>query len=224
MNKGRRLIIGDIHGCKRTFVKLLEKINFSLEDNLYILGDMINRGHNSSGVLNYIINQREAGFNITTLRGNHEQMLLDVVEKEPEKIHSYLRNYKSVDLLGLNGNIKTKYLDLIKQSPYYIELDNYILVHAALDLSTYDIFENKEFMLFSRYQRGSTTRLNGKQLIHGHIATDIQVIKKSIIEKFAIIPIDNGCIYTRERKGFGKLLCLNLENMEITTKSYCEKS
>lgn len=219
---GRRLIVGDIHGCKRTFVKLLKKIDFSAEDELYILGDLINRGKNSSGVLNHIIMLKESGYNITTLRGNHEQMLLNIIENEPEKIHSFLRSQKSEDLLGSNGYVKTKYINLLKESPYYVELDNFILVHAALDLSSDNIFENKEFMLFSRYQRGSTAKLNGKQLIHGHVATNIKIIKNSIAEKFPIISVDNGCIYTTERKGLGKLICLNPDTMEIFSKSYCE--
>jgi serine/threonine protein phosphatase 1 len=51
----RRFAIGDIHGCSRTFRKLIKKLNLSPDDEVYILGDMINRGKDSSGVLDYII-------------------------------------------------------------------------------------------------------------------------------------------------------------------------
>jgi serine/threonine protein phosphatase 1 len=220
---GRRLIIADIHGCKRTFVKLLEKVNYSKQDELYLLGDMINRGKNSSGVLNHIIKLKKAGYKITALRGNHEQMLLNIINSEPEKIHEFLRNQNSEDLLNIKGEIKQKYLKFFYSLPYFMELDNFILVHAGLDLSNDSIFEDKEFMLSTRYQLGSFTKLNGKQLIHGHVSTDIKLIRKDIAERRPIISIDNGCIYTKKRKGFGRLICLNPDTGEIFSKSFCER-
>ena len=36
--------ISDIHGCYEEYIKLLEKINFSEDDTLYILGDICDRG------------------------------------------------------------------------------------------------------------------------------------------------------------------------------------
>lgn len=219
---GRRLIIADIHGCKKTFVKLLKKINFSVHDELFILGDIINRGKDSSGVLNYIIKLKKTGYNILALRGNHEQMLLDIIENEPSRLHEYLIYQKSEDLLNDKGKIKNKYLNFLKDLPYYFELDKFILVHAALDLSADNIFEDKNFMLFSRYQRGNTSQLEGKQMIHGHSVTDIKIIRSSVSEKNSIISIDNGCIYTREKKGFGRLICLNPDTLEVFTKSNCE--
>ena len=37
-------VTGDIHGCFDKFMKLLKKIKFSEKDNLYIIGDVIDRG------------------------------------------------------------------------------------------------------------------------------------------------------------------------------------
>jgi serine/threonine protein phosphatase 1 len=223
-NQGRRFVISDIHGCKRTFKKLLKKIEFSPSDTLYIIGDMINRGNNSSGVLNHIIKLRELGYKINPIRGNHEQMLLDVYLNEKENIHSFLRFYKSADLLNTKGKIEKSHIKLLTELPYYYDLDNFILVHAAIDLTTDDIFENKEFMLYSRYQRGNLAKLNDKKLIHGHVAQDLKIIKKSIIDNEQIIGIDNGCIYKDFRKGQGRLVCLELNTMTIITQKYAEKS
>jgi len=221
--KGRRLVIGDIHGCKRTLVKLLKKIEFSTNDTLYILGDMINRGPNSKGVLKTLINYRELGYNIVALRGNHEQMLLDIVEKDSENLRSFLLLQKSTSLLNKKGELKTEFLEFLKGCPYYVETGNFILAHAALDLANDDIFENKDFMISSRYQRGNSSRLENRQFIHGHIAMDLKIIKNSIAGRYPIIDIDNGCIYGDSRSGFGKLLCLNLDTMELYSKKNCEK-
>jgi serine/threonine protein phosphatase 1 len=47
----RRFAISDIHGCARTFGALLNKINLSPVDELFLLGDFIDRGPDSKGVL-----------------------------------------------------------------------------------------------------------------------------------------------------------------------------
>jgi len=50
----KKFAISDIHGCAKTFKALLKKINFSKEDELYLLGDYIDRGPDSKGVIDYI--------------------------------------------------------------------------------------------------------------------------------------------------------------------------
>lgn len=65
--------ISDIHGCYAEFMELLEKINFSIKDTLYVLGDMIDRGEASLEVMQHIMETP----NMHALMGNHEWMLLD---------------------------------------------------------------------------------------------------------------------------------------------------
>lgn len=49
--KNRSIAIADIHGCYRTFLRLLEQIGLGRQDNLYLLGDYIDRGPDSKGVI-----------------------------------------------------------------------------------------------------------------------------------------------------------------------------
>lgn len=49
-----RYAISDIHGCAKTFKNLLRRISFSKEDVLYLLGDYIDRGPDSKGVIDHI--------------------------------------------------------------------------------------------------------------------------------------------------------------------------
>ncbi|MDY0140444.1 MAG: metallophosphoesterase family protein [Bacteroidales bacterium] len=211
----RNLAIGDIHGCYYTFRKLLDKINLSTNDNLYLLGDMVNRGTNSSNVLDLIIDLQKDNHNIFPIRGNHEQLLLNLLNESPHIKHKYLRYYKSTDLFNSKDTLKKRYFKLLNDMPFYLMNDNSIFVHAALDLSREDVFENKDFMLYSRYQRGSIKNLNGKRLFHGHVATNIKIIRNNVAQKEAIIGIDNGCIYAQKRKGFGRLICINTDNLEV---------
>jgi len=51
----RHFAISDIHGCVKTFKKLvIDIINLSKEDKLYLLGDYINKGPDSKGVIDFI--------------------------------------------------------------------------------------------------------------------------------------------------------------------------
>jgi len=220
---GNRYVIGDIHGCSNTFRKLIKKLCLQPEDEVYIIGDMINRGTNSSGVLKRIIKLKKSGYKVFPIKGNHEQMLLNIIKNEPEKLHQFLKFYKSADLLSTKGKIKKKYLTLLENLPAYYELDRFILVHASLDLNSDNIFDNEAFMLSGRYLHGDRANLIGKTLIHGHTVAELKSIENSIKDSSPVIGIDNGCIYGKTRKGFGKLICLNIDTMEIISKTNCEK-
>ena len=50
----RKIVISDIHGCLNSFKALLYKIVYSKRDELYLLGDFIDRGPDSKGVIDYI--------------------------------------------------------------------------------------------------------------------------------------------------------------------------
>ena len=68
--------MSDIHGCYEEFIKMLDKINFSNDDELYILGDIFDRGSDPLEILDYIVGHK----NITLLKGNHEKMFEEAVE------------------------------------------------------------------------------------------------------------------------------------------------
>jgi serine/threonine protein phosphatase 1 len=73
-------IIPDIHGCIKTLTYLFEeKLKISIGDRVFMLGDYIDRGPDSPGVVEYIIRLIESGYNINCLKGNHEQLLLDSI-------------------------------------------------------------------------------------------------------------------------------------------------
>lgn len=76
----RRFAVGDVHGCSKTLRALVEeKICLTADDTLYLLGDYIDRGPDSKGVLDYLLGLWNSNYDIRPLRGNHEQLLLDSV-------------------------------------------------------------------------------------------------------------------------------------------------
>ena len=61
--------IGDLQGCDREFVALLERLDFSAEDELWLVGDLINRGPDSLATLRRV---RALGERCILVLGNHD--------------------------------------------------------------------------------------------------------------------------------------------------------
>lgn len=74
---GRDYVVGDIHGCFHMLDALLERLAFdSARDRLFCVGDLIDRGPQSPRALEFL----DAPW-FHTIRGNHEQMMLDAVHE-----------------------------------------------------------------------------------------------------------------------------------------------
>jgi len=69
---GRVIAIGDIHGCRTEFAELLDRLAPGRDDRIVLLGDLVNRGPDSTGVIDLA---RAAG--ARSLLGNHELRLLN---------------------------------------------------------------------------------------------------------------------------------------------------
>ena len=68
-------VCSDIHGQYDLYKTMLNEINFTTEDHLYILGDMIDRGEDGIRVLQDVASRP----NVTCLLGNHEYMMWNYI-------------------------------------------------------------------------------------------------------------------------------------------------
>ncbi len=125
---GRQFAISDIHGCHLTFKALLDKIAFSTSDELYLLGDYIDRGPDSKNVLDTIFELQQNNYNLQCLRGNHEQMLLD--EADQRSTDRWVRHGGLQTLESFNAkkmeDIPDKYYHFLRELPYFFEVDSFI--------------------------------------------------------------------------------------------------
>lgn len=212
-----RFVISDIHGCSETFKSLIETIKLSYKDHLYILGDFINKGPDSKGVLDFVFSLQKDGYQVSSLRGNHDQMLLDV--QLGNVAGSWLNEeQKIITLKSFSVNspfdIPKPYINFLDATPFYIELDDYFLVHAGFNFLIKDPLSDKPSMLNSKNFWEFNGKLNGKKTIHGHTPVSLTEIKKNVKDQKDIIAIDGGCVYT-DRKDMGNLIALNIDSMEI---------
>jgi serine/threonine protein phosphatase 1 len=194
---GRRYVIADVHGSAKTLWALVEdKLKLKDEDQLFLLGDYIDRGRGNAKVLDFILDLQMAGFKVYPLRGNHEQMLLDEWQeyntrsaRAPQKLPF---QPESDDLLDERGLLPDRYLSFLVSLPYYFELDKFYLVHAGINFSAPKPLEDYKTMLWTRRPGPNPTT---KTVVHGHEVTDLVQIARCIQERSRIVPLDNGCYY-----------------------------
>jgi bis(5'-nucleosyl)-tetraphosphatase (symmetrical) len=71
-----KLVVGDVHGCYHTLLRLLEKVGWSAgRDELWCVGDMVNKGSGSLQVLRWMVRHSGA---VRAVLGNHDLHLLSV--------------------------------------------------------------------------------------------------------------------------------------------------
>ena len=97
----RTLAIGDIHGCLAHLDALLQTIAPTADDHLVFLGDYVDRGPDSAGVLKRIIRLTQT-HRVTALMGNHEQMMLAARESH-DKHMDWLLNGGDATLRSYGG-------------------------------------------------------------------------------------------------------------------------
>ena len=116
--------IGDLQGCNRPFQQLLKKIDFSpSRDTLYLLGDVVNRGPDSLGVLRSLMALGNAA---QCLLGNHDLHLLAVAYGA--------RTAGRRDTLGavLQATDRDALLDWLRHRHMAIQIHGWLMVHAGV--------------------------------------------------------------------------------------------
>jgi len=213
---GRRFAVGDIHGCNQTLQALiLEQLQLTKNDQLFLLGDYVNRGPDSLGVLEFIIGLQDASYQVYPLRGNHEQMLVEkLTMRDRLSQDTCLIGYKS-----LARKINATQRNWLNKLPYYYELDHFYLVHGAINTTTENPLLDFSTMLWGRETHNPNYFLDGKQLIHGHTTYELAAINEAIENNNDCIPLDNGCYKACSEKtkldGYGALCALDLDKKQL---------
>ncbi len=214
----RVFAVTDIHGNDELFRKALKKVKLKKSDKLFILGDIIDRGKDSKGVLDTIFLLIENGFDIKIIKGNHEQMFLDSF-KDSNTFNQWMLNGGDKTLLSFLTNsiekVPQKYIDFIDSFENYIIFENFILVHAALNMNIENPFSDLYTMQWERNPENFLNKdwLKDRIIIHGHTPKPIGEIKDLIQKKSSLVCIDNGTYLNRE--GYGKLVIVELTNFKI---------
>ena len=236
----KKWVIPDIHGCLRTLSTLIEKqIQPNKNDHIYFLGDYIDRGPDSKGVIDYIRELQRNEYNITPLLGNHEEYCIKAwtldktkksflglrtptkIQKEWE-IHGGTQTMQSFDV-DSPRDIPDDYINWMKNLPYYVMVDNFIIVHAGLNFSTEEPLKDKHAMLWMRDYKVDKSKIGGRKIIHGHVPVNLEFIDLSLNSNdYDFIDLDNG-VYFNDRSGYGNLIALELNTMTYKVQSLMDE-
>lgn len=213
----RRFVFGDIHGCKKTLINLIKTIKPKKNDALFFLGDYINKGIDSYGVIEFLMNLKMNDYPIFFVRGNHEQEFLEQIAKD-DKLSNfyYAKEYRCANLFDINGEPKQLVIDFLNQTEFYFELEDYFLVHAGFNMKIDNFLDDINSMLYIRNWQVDINKLNGKKVAFGHQPAVFKEILYSVKYTKNKIPLDNGCVYkSREfnrNMRYGRLCCLELNS------------
>lgn len=214
-------VISDIHGCYEQYQKLLEKIGFSDEDELYVLGDVVDRGPEPMKVLQDMMLRP----NVYPILGNHDYMALKILRKlnveiSKENAESHLSEKDLLDYMywmqdggdttskqfrRLDTEEKSDILEYLEEFSLYEDIEvngkRFVLVHADL----HDFSEDKElddyhFTDFILYRAEYEKRYFADEntfLVTGHTPTFVIRTDEMpfVYQENGHIAIDCGCVY-----------------------------
>lgn len=215
-----KYVMSDLHGCYDEFIKMLKLINFGEDDEIFILGDIFDRGNKPLEILDYIVSHK----NIHLIKGNHEKFFEEFYESGDAQLWYYNGGKTTYEGMVHQSHYFSDALYLyIKKLPYIKVVDKFILAHAGvyfpenyeeLTIDEFIKLQEEDFCLWDRSNIDNEKRFKDYTIIVGH--TPVQAITNScdnvkIIHKDGTIYIDCGCVF---EKANGKLACLCLDTME----------
>ena len=228
----KRWVIPDIHGYAATLKLLVTELIRPLRsDELYFLGDYVDRGPDSKGVIDYIRSLDQEKYNVTALKGNHEDFMVELYDAVQPKKNSWWhpfgnRKYTAWAEIGGKPTLKSftarhitevpvEYIEWMRHLPHYVVLNDFVLVHAGLNFNEEDPFSDQRAMLWLRDYPVIPERIGHRRIIHGHVPVNLELINMALKNRsYPFIDIDNGP-YISGRDGFGNLVALELNSMEM---------
>ena len=178
--------IGDIHGSLQALQSIFTQERIKKNDTIVFLGDYVDRGPNSKGVLDWLIENKKI-YNFKFILGNHDIMMSNAKNsKEQFTQWLYLGGSQTLDSYGIKDysnwadKINNAHWNFIDSCKPYCEIGNFIFVHAGLQVGlklrrqdSYDLFW-KKYEIPECYSSkktvicGHTSRKNGEIADFGH--------------------------------------------------------
>jgi len=168
----RTIAIGDIHGCLAALDSVLDAIQPTSEDTLVTVGDYIDRGPNSKGVIDRLI-ELSGRVKLVPLKGNHEEMMLDVLERRQEPYgwlnHGGVQTMESYGFCGDLACVPELHIEFLRNLKDYFEDESHFVVHANYDPRLELDEQPTEFLRWIKLtEQMPPPHFSGKQAIVGH--------------------------------------------------------
>jgi len=211
-----RYAIGDVHGCFLTVREMCEtSLGITPTDTVIFLGDYVDRGPNSREVLDYIRTLKANGYNVVSLRGNHDDLVVQG-RLSPERARFHLSAGGIPTLQSFNVtdhvDIPLLYCDQIDEMPFVHEEPDFLCVHASVNTRSHAPYEEFQTLMWERLADDDTDSA-GRRVIAGHTPQTLDMIRDRIDTGRKII-LDGGCCYPH-RVGLGYLCSMDLDTLQV---------
>ena len=168
----RRFVIGDVHGCAKALRTLIEKIAPCQDDELIFLGDYVDRGPDSRGVIDEILKLQQQ-CKVIALRGNHEIMLWGVAFGGLEQ-EIWLDAGGRATVASYGGSLKKipdSHREFLKSLLPFYETNDAIFVHACYDARLPMDRQPDELRYWTHLNSIPPPHFSGKRVYVGHTPT-----------------------------------------------------
>lgn len=210
----RRIIIGDIHGHYDGLMRLLNSIAPGVNDQVYFLGDLIDRGPQSAQVVDFVRNS-----SYKCLLGNHEQLLLESFPQGQifaPALQAWLHSGGRATVASYgSAGILLDHLNWIHTLPTHLDLGDIWLVHAGLHPGMPIEQQTSQEFCWIREEFHSSTQpyFENKLIITGHTITfTFPGVSPGVIAKGqGWLDIDTGAYHPKS----GWLTGLDITNNQV---------
>lgn len=207
-------VVGDIHGCVHELDRLLDQLAPSADDSIVFLGDYIDRGPDSAGVIERLLRLRCEVAGCVFLKGNHEDMFSAFLGYEGQYGEAFLYNgggstLRSYGVENLSpGDIAARlppaHLEFLRSLKMQHEIGEFLCVHAGLDPGRSLAAQTPEDMLWIRGPFIDQPHPFPFTVLFGHTPC-----REVIIDLPYKLGIDTGLVYGN------KLTCFEITKREL---------
>jgi serine/threonine protein phosphatase 1 len=160
--------VGDVHGCLTQLEAILRRIESYGGGTVVFLGDYVDRGPNSCGVVRRLIaGPNSADWSWVALRGNHEDMMVGAFEGRYDESW-WLENGGLETLTSYDNDIPASHLAWAASLPMVHQDEHRIFVHAGIKDGVYFEEQTANDLMWTRFPAGYSGEYWGKHLVHGH--------------------------------------------------------
>lgn len=216
----RFILIGDVHGCIDELKILISECKLNTGDYIFFLGDLINKGPNSIGVLNYVLFLSEY-YNVKLIIGNHEEKLLRFLHNKKYNLKAFNQMNLQFDYYELEKNISPQILNFLEKGyfSYRIPELDILLIHGGLtkncklDFKTnnyrYNLHSQGEFKELKLITMTRYLDKNGKFVALGNEDENSKFWAEDYEGKFGLVFFGHHVFLNDEPKNFKNAIGLD---------------
>jgi serine/threonine protein phosphatase 1 len=196
------IAIGDVHGCAEELKALIYKLPLDTETTLLFLGDYVDRGPDSKGVIDTVLDLSEL-YNVIALKGNHEWLMEEFLKKPGNSVASgnFILNGGSATLAsysndGTTFSIPAAHKKFLAELRLYHETETHFFVHAGIPpnfkfTTEIDAKTAQQFLWIRDLFLKSKIKWP-KVVVHGHTPVEKAEVLSNRVN------LDTGCVFGRQ--------------------------